>query len=83
MLGFLKEFPGDLIGYFSSGTGFAGIFGAGSLLIFKAIGLKDYLIYLLAAPTLIPYFLCFYWMDNRRNQYPFVQEEKANDDEDG
>ena len=33
ILGFLKDFPSNFVGYFSSGTGFAGIFGIGFLLL--------------------------------------------------
>jgi hypothetical protein len=32
-LGFLKGFPGHLVGYVSSGTGFAGLSGTGTLLV--------------------------------------------------
>ena len=38
-LGFLKGFPSECVGFFSSGTGFAGIFGTSLLLILKAAGL--------------------------------------------
>lgn len=33
-LGFLKEYPSHTVGYVSSGTGFAGIFGSGTYLAF-------------------------------------------------
>ena len=33
VLGFCKGFPSTVVGYFGSGTGFAGVFGAGILLI--------------------------------------------------
>lgn len=39
VLGYLKEFPSEMVGFFSSGTGFAGIFGAGYIILTKAIGL--------------------------------------------
>jgi len=32
-LGFLKGFPGHMVGYVSSGTGFAGLSGTGTLLV--------------------------------------------------
>ncbi len=38
-LGFLKGFPSECVGFFSSGTGFAGIFGTSLLLVLKAAGL--------------------------------------------
>ena len=62
LLGFLKQFPGDTIGYFGSGSGFAGIFATSSLILLKAAGLSDGAIYLLVTPTMIPYFLSFVWL---------------------
>jgi hypothetical protein len=35
VLGFCKGFPSTYVGLFSSGTGFAGIFGSGMLLMLK------------------------------------------------
>lgn len=32
-LGFCKGFPSGVVGYFGSGTGFAGVFGSGILLL--------------------------------------------------
>ena len=32
-LGFCKGFPSTVVGYFGSGTGFAGVFGSGMILI--------------------------------------------------
>lgn len=63
-LGFLKTFPGDNIGYYGSGTGFAGITGALIFIALKPIGLSDGAIFLVALPSVIPYFLCFYWINN-------------------
>ena len=62
-LGFLKGFPGETIGFYGSGTGFAGIFGSGSLILLKAIKVSDAMIFLLATPTIVPYFFCFWWLD--------------------
>ena len=38
----LKNFPGVCIGYFGSGTGFAGILGDSLLIIMNAVGMKDW-----------------------------------------
>eukprot|EP00352_Strombidinopsis_acuminata_P006054 CAMPEP_0176358968 /NCGR_PEP_ID=MMETSP0126-20121128/15963_1 /TAXON_ID=141414 ORGANISM="Strombidinopsis acuminatum, Strain SPMC142" /NCGR_SAMPLE_ID=MMETSP0126 /ASSEMBLY_ACC=CAM_ASM_000229 /LENGTH=111 /DNA_ID=CAMNT_0017713425 /DNA_START=244 /DNA_END=579 /DNA_ORIENTATION=- len=62
MLGYLKGFPGYSVGYWSSGTGFAGLSASGSLLLLKAAGWSDTEINLAAIPTMIPYFLCFVWI---------------------
>jgi hypothetical protein len=32
-LGFCKGFPSTVVGYFGSGTGFAGVFGSGMILL--------------------------------------------------
>lgn len=79
-IGFLKTFPGDTIGYYGSGTGFAGITGALIFLALNACGLSDGAIYLIAAPTAIPYFLSFLWLNNQKKKYPYIPENK---DEDG
>ena len=63
-LGFLKTFPGNTIGYYGSGTGFAGITGATIFLILNAAGLGDGAIYMIAAPSAIPYVCCFLWLNN-------------------
>lgn len=39
VLGFCKEFPSSYVGFYSSGTGFAGIFGSGLLLVLKGYGM--------------------------------------------
>ena len=41
VLGYLKIFPADTIGYYESGVGIAGIGGSGVLLVFKLLGLSD------------------------------------------
>lgn len=41
MLAYCKELPNTYVGYFSSGTGFAGIFGASILLLLKSLGLNE------------------------------------------
>ena len=40
-LGFCKGFPSSVVGYFGSGTGFAGIFGSGIILLLQGVGLTD------------------------------------------
>ena len=76
-LGFLKGFPGETIGFYGSGTGFAGIFGSGTLIVLKAIKCPDAITYLLFAPTLIPYFSCFWWLDKMKRKYPYVPEVQS------
>lgn len=66
IFGFLKTFPGNAIGYYGSGTGMAGITGALIFIALKPLGLSDGAIYMIAAPTAIPYFLCFYWLNKQK-----------------
>ena len=39
ILGFCKGFPSSTVGYFGSGTGFAGIFGSGIIILLKGANL--------------------------------------------
>ena len=77
-LGFLKTFPGNGIGYYGSGTGFAGIFGSLIFIALKPTGLSDAAIYLIAMPTAIPYILCFIWLNKQKQKYPYMLEEDEN-----
>lgn len=73
-LGFMKTFPGNCIGYYGSGTGFAGITGALIFIALHPLGLSDQAIYFIAIPTAIPYFLSFLWLDRQKKLYPYVPE---------
>mmetsp|Transcript_27486 Transcript_27486/g.19862 ORF Transcript_27486/g.19862 Transcript_27486/m.19862 type:complete len:109 (+) Transcript_27486:234-560(+) len=59
ILGFLKEMPGETIGYFGSGTGAAGISGSGLLLLLKSIGMDDTMINLSMVPFIFLYLYSF------------------------
>jgi hypothetical protein len=74
ILGLLKGFPSNMIGFFGSGTGFAGILGTSTLLILAAIGLTDAEIYLTATRTMIPYIYCCIWLINKQHKYVYVPE---------
>jgi len=75
ILGFCKGFPSSTVGYFASGTGFAGIFGSGIILILKAAGLDNGQIFFSIAPCVIPYFLSFWWIYWMKSKYPYVHVE--------
>jgi hypothetical protein len=62
-LGFLKAFPGDMVVYVSSGTGFAGISGTLTLLFFDTLGTPPQYVFLIVCPTILIYFLCFAWLN--------------------
>jgi hypothetical protein len=76
----LKGFPSKTIGYFGSGTGFAGICGTSMLLIMTAAGMKDWQIYMTAAPTMVPYIYCCLWLINKSHKYPFLPETEIKHD---
>ena len=64
-LGFTKGFPTHVVGYVSSGTGFAGISGTLTLLVLQTIGLSNTLIFLLVSPTLLIYFYSARWLNTQ------------------
>ena len=61
-LGYIRTFPEDYVSGWSSGTGFAGVFGASLSLIFKIITEKFDLknLYLIISPVTIVFFFAFY-----------------------
>ena len=66
-LGFLKAFPSDYIVGFTSGTGFAGIAGAGAWLMCKALGLTNSQVFLVFIPLIAVYFIAFMWIYRQGN----------------
>ena len=92
LVGFLKMFPPKLSGAWSSGTGFAGLFGALFYLWTATIlQLENQTIYLLLAPSMVLYFAAFAAMNRsamkteptaaERGQ--FVEDEDEYDDDGG
>ena len=65
-LGFLKGFPSHTVGYVSSGTGFAGIFGTLTLLLLQSINLSNQAIFLIVTPTVCIYFAAFSWLNKQK-----------------
>jgi nitrate/nitrite transporter NarK len=76
-LGFCKGFPSNVVGYFGSGTGFAGVFGAGMIIALSSAGLNNGQIFFIITPTVLPYFLSFWWINNMKAKHPYVEEEKV------
>jgi hypothetical protein len=76
-LGFCKGFPSTVVGYFGSGTGFAGVFGSGMILALKSADLSNGTIFFCIMPSVIPYFLAFWWINNMKSKYPYVLEVPA------
>ena len=78
-LGMLKGFPSHLVGFVSSGTGFAGISGSGTILILQSIGLSNKFIFLLVAPTIVVYLACGTWLISQRNKYEYIPPSPSSD----
>ena len=78
-LGFLKAFPSEYLVGFTSGTGFAGIAGAGAWIVCRAIGLSNPQVFLIFMPLLGLYFVSFLWVyrkgkgRNGAHQYSMVE----------
>jgi battenin len=67
ILGFCKGFPSEVVGYYGSGTGFAGIFGSGIFLILKGLAnLNDGIIFFCVLPSVLVYLLSFYWLNHKK-----------------
>jgi len=73
-LGFCKGFPSTVVGFFGSGTGFAGVFGSGMILALKSADLSNGTIFFSIMPSVIPYFLAFWWINSMKSKYPYVLE---------
>ena len=59
-LGYIRTFPKDFISGWSSGTGFAGVFGALITLCCKKFEWKLKNLYLFISPVAFIYFICFF-----------------------
>ena len=71
-LGFLKGFPSGMVGDFSSGTGFSGIFATFSLLGSKAIGMESQTLFFIEIPTIFIWFGSFWWLIQQKKKYRLV-----------
>jgi CLN3 protein len=76
-LGFCKGFPSEVVGYFGSGTGFAGVFGSGTILLLQSLNLSNGQIFFIISPSVIPYFLSFWWINRMKARHPYVLEVPA------
>ena len=74
MLGFLKTLPSDCVGYWSSGTGLAGLFATLLIIGLRAKDVSYSVIYLAASPTAILYSLALVWLDQQKRLYRYIPE---------
>ena len=77
ILGFIKGFPSTVVGYFGSGTGFAGVFGSGFILILQSLNLGNAEIFIIMSPACIIYFLTFFWIYRMKAKHPYILEVPA------
>lgn len=62
-LSFTRRYPSYTIGYVSAGTGAAGIFATGTLLLVRYFKVSNHALFLMEMPTVLIYFLAFKWLD--------------------
>ena len=74
VLGFTKGVPNGLVGDFSAGTGFAGVFATGVLLGARTIHLENYLLFFIECPTVILYYVSFKWLITQKKKYKFIKD---------
>ena len=59
-LGFLRNYNSGYVGAWSSGTGFAGVFGSVAYLLFAALNLGNTVSFLLLVPLVFIYAFCYF-----------------------
>lgn len=69
LMGYLKGLPSDLVMTFGSGTGVSGFTGVLSVLFLQALGVSQGRAFLVLALFVIPYFVAFSWVDDKRKLY--------------
>jgi hypothetical protein len=80
-----KAFPPECVVGFTSGTGFAGIAGSGTWLIFKTIGISSSTAFLILSPIGLLYAIAFWWVysqglvENDRLLEPIHQNNEGKD----
>jgi len=75
--GWIKGFPGHMVGNFSSGTGMSGLLGTFCLLFFKSFTFfeeNEGVIFFIMAFLLIPYLFAMFWLHNKKSTLPFIVE---------
>ncbi len=66
VLGYLRNFPKNLVSGWSSGTGLAGVTGALITLLFKIYNVKTKTLYISISPVCFIYFVAFYIIEKLR-----------------
>ncbi len=67
---YTKEFPSEVVSGWSSGTGMAGVFGAGFYIFTTSINFPDNFLFLFYIPfVILSYIYCFRSLENKRIKY--------------
>eukprot|EP00762_Andalucia_godoyi_P003291 ANDGO_06646.mRNA.1 Battenin len=74
MLGYLRLHDPGMVSSWSSGTGFAGVGGAGLYLLLVAVGLSNLVIFLLMMPLVFLYWFAFFFMIDRKDEIRHQQQ---------
>ena len=69
ILGYLKAFPKDLVGGWSSGTGLSGLIGACLNLVCKSVNIDLQYLYIGTSPAPLFYFVLFIIVENLKKDY--------------
>eukprot|EP00826_Nyctotherus_ovalis_P029773 TRINITY_DN2361_c0_g1_i6.p1 TRINITY_DN2361_c0_g1~~TRINITY_DN2361_c0_g1_i6.p1 ORF type:complete len:328 (-),score=83.83 TRINITY_DN2361_c0_g1_i6:79-1062(-) len=77
ILGYLKGFPADLVVGWSSGTGFAGVVGAGLVVLLTALDFELFAIYLVALGLVLFYLLSFIYLNRQKNKFARIEKENS------
>jgi hypothetical protein len=68
ILGYLRNFPKNLVSGWGSGTGLAGVSGALITLLFKIFKIKSQVLYISMAPVCFIYYAAFIYIEKIRNE---------------
>lgn len=74
MIAFIKKFPSDCISGWSSGTGFAGLFGAGLYLFLKSFNVQSYIVFSSIIPFIVLYAVVFMWLNKNQPKLQLINK---------
>lgn len=76
MLGFLKAFPSELVGGWSSGTGFAGVGGTLLWVAYRAGKVPTFIVYLSVLPLFVLYLGSLFYLNSVRKRFTAPKKDK-------
>ena len=86
LVGYIRRYPPELVDGWSSGTGMAGILGAGLYLALDAAGLEAWQIYFICLPSVVVYLIAFHYIlvppEELSESYGYTIQEKDSSEKD-